>query len=255
MNTLKITKKDNYIVCEIDNGKVNAIDLELSQDLSTFFAEAEKDESIQGVILSGRPHCFSAGLNIMKLAAGPDANKAFWRAHLHALQVMTKFSKPFIAAITGYAPAAGTTLACTADYRIMGRGEKHVIGMHEMKLSLVIPEMLVVLFTHWIGEAKAMECFLHSRHMQADEAVAIGLVNEACEVDDVLPRAEALMQEWTQYYVKSTQRSKAFFKQSLIDKMDLDMDRMIEDIHVAATDPKALQKLMEFQMSLKAKKP
>ncbi|MFT4566927.1 MAG: 3,2-trans-enoyl-CoA isomerase [Saprospiraceae bacterium] len=254
METLKIIRKDKYVICEIDNGKVNAIDIELSNDLITFFEQAEVDDSIEGVILTGRPHCFSAGLNIMKLAAGVDAIKDFWRAHLRALQLMTSFSKPFIAAITGYAPAAGTTLACTADYRIMGRGKKHVIGMHEMKLSLVIPELMVRLYSHWIGSTKSMECFLHSRLMQADEALSIGLVNEACEVEEVLPRAEALMQQWTSYYVKANQNSKRYFKKELVQKLDMKIEPMIEEILESALDPMTLQKMMEFQMQIKVKK-
>lgn len=254
METLKIIRKDKYVICEIDNGKVNAIDVELSKDLISFFESAETDDTIEGVILTGRPHCFSAGLNIMKLAGGEEALRQFWQAHLKALQLMVSFSKPFIAAITGYAPAAGTTLACTADYRIMGRGKKHVIGMHEMKLSLVIPELMVRLYSHWIGPAKAMECFLHSKLMHADEAMSIGLVNEACEVEEVLPRAEALMQEWTSYYVKANQNSKRYFKKDLVQKLDMEIEPMIEEILVSALDPMTFQKMMEFQMKVKAKK-
>lgn len=250
MNTLNIIRKEKYVICQIDNGKVNAIDLKLSEELDQFFQEAEEDKSIDGVILAGRPHCFSAGLNVRKLAQGPEYMDAFWRAHLKSLQTMVAFTKPLIAAITGYAPAAGTTLACTTDYRIMGRGDKHVIGMHEMKLSMVIPELLVRLFAHWIGPQKAMECFLHSRLMNADEALEIGLINEACEVDEVLPRAEALMQKWTSAYVGSTQRTKSYLKKDLVKKMDLDMDTMIQDILVGATDPMAMQKFMEFQKSI-----
>lgn len=253
LKTLNIIHKEKYVICQLDHGKVNAIDLEMSQDLITFFEMAESDPDIEGVILCGRPHCFSAGLNIMKLASGIEGLKDFWRAHLKALQVMTSFSKPFIAAITGYAPAAGTTLACTADYRIMGRGDKHVIGMHEMKLSLVIPELLVQLFSHWIGPAKAMECFLHSRLMQADEALKIGLINEACDIDEVLPRAETLMAQWTKSYVTANQRTKAYFKKELVDKLDMDIETMIDEIMVAALDPMTLQKMMEFQMQVKSK--
>ncbi|MEM7369363.1 MAG: enoyl-CoA hydratase/isomerase family protein [Bacteroidota bacterium] len=255
MNTLNIISRETYTICQMDHGKVNAIDTELSEELTQFFEKAGQDEQVQGVILTGRPHCFSAGLNIMKLAAGGLAGiEQFWRSHISCLQTMIRFPKPFISAITGYAPAAGTTLACTADYRIMGRGEKHVIGMHEMKYSLAIPQILNVIFAHWIGDNKAMECFLHSRLMQADEAQAIGLVNEACEVEDVLPRAEALMQQWTNSYWRSTARSKYYFKKGLIDKIDIDVDRAIAEILESSSDPMVSQKFAEFVMSVKKKK-
>ncbi len=254
MKTLQISRKNKYVICQIDHGKVNAIDTELSRELKDLYMEAETDDTIEGIILTGRPHCFSAGLNIMKLTSGLDSLVTFWRTFIEALQAMTRFSKPHIAAITGFAPAGGTLLACTADYRIMGRGEKHVVGMHEMSLSLVIPEVLARLFAHWIGDRMAMECILHSRLMQADEAHSIGLVNEACAVDDVMPRAQSLMQKITSSYVKSNQLTKTYFKQALIDKMDIDMDKMIDEILSLAQDPVAIQKMVEFQMRVKSNK-
>ena len=255
MNTLKITRKEKYVICEIDNGKVNAIDIELSRDLKTFFEAAELDDQIEGVILTGRPHCFSAGLDIMKLSSGgPKGAEAFWRTNLAALQAMVRFSKPFIAAITGYAPAAGTILACTADYRIMGYGEKHVMGMHELKLSLVIPELYIRIFSHWIGDKNAMECILHSRLMQAEAAKSIGLVNETCVVDEVLPRAETLMQRWTDSYINSTRMTKSFLKKGFVEKMNLDMEEMIKDILKSSFDPVVIERFIAFATKVKNKK-
>lgn len=255
MNTLNIFPKDKYVICQIDHGKVNAIDLELSEELADFFEQSAEDDTIEGIILTGRPHCFSAGFNVMKLASrGLEGMETFWRTHIRMLQAMIRYPKLFIAAITGYAPAAATTLACTADYRIMGRGDKHVIGMHEMQYSMAIPQILNIIFSHWIGEGKAMECFLHSRLMQADEALSIGLVNEACAVEDVLPRAEELMQTWTQTYWKSTMRSKKYFKKSLIDKVDIDIDQAIAEILESTGDPKAAEEFMKFMMQIKNKK-
>lgn len=254
METLNISLKDKYAICEIDNGKVNAIDTALSRDLKQFFNEAEADDGIEGVILTGRPHCFSAGLNVMKLmSGGKEGLEEFWSTQIDAIQSMVRFSKPYIAAVTGYAPAAGTVLACTADYRIMGRGEKHVIGMHEFKLSLVIPDIYIQVFSHWIGEKNAMECILHSKLMHADEAQKIGLVNEVCEVEEVLPRAEALMQKWTSQYVKSNQMTKSFLNKSFIAKVDLDKQKMINDIISNAFDPKVVAYFAQFANSIKKK--
>ena len=189
MNTLKIERRNGYAVVELNQGKVNAINTELAKDLLDFFTHATTDETIKGVILTGRPHCFSAGLDIFKIATGGIKDlEIFWRNFLAALQTMVRFPKPFICAITGFAPAGGTVLTCCADYRIMGRGKKHKIGMHEIAISLQIPELLCRIYAHWIGDKTALEYVMNGRLMQADEAVKIGLVNEACEVEEVLPK-------------------------------------------------------------------
>lgn len=254
MDTLIITKKDRYAICAINNGKVNAIDKALSDELNAFFQTVQYDHNIEGVILTGRDHCFSAGLDIMKIAASNKIEiEAFWRSHLTCLQTMINFNKPLIAAITGYAPAAGTTLACTADYRIMGRGEKHVIGMHEIMFSMLIPEMLVRIFSHWIGEKATTESIFNSRLYQADEAKSIGLVNESCEVEEVLPRAENLMQKWTGSYSKVFSKTKEYLNKDFRAKVDMDMEVMIAEIIDASFDPIAQKNFAEFILKIKSK--
>jgi 3,2-trans-enoyl-CoA isomerase len=52
----------------LDGGKVNEINSQMSQELKHVFLALDKDESVRGVILSGRPHGFSAGLDIVNIA-------------------------------------------------------------------------------------------------------------------------------------------------------------------------------------------
>ncbi|MEM6879246.1 MAG: enoyl-CoA hydratase/isomerase family protein, partial [Bacteroidota bacterium] len=83
MTSLNITQKDGYAIIQIDNGKVNAIDLALAKDLHQVFSELEADKDVRGVILAGRPHAFSAGLNMMSLAFADEEDVyAFWYAFL-----------------------------------------------------------------------------------------------------------------------------------------------------------------------------
>ena len=157
ISTLQIEQKKDYTIVQIDNGKVNGITTKLLADLKDTFLSLDKDQSTKGIILTGRPHCFSAGINVKELAIStPEEVNEFWVQYHLALQAMIRFSKPFICAITGYAPAGATILACTADYRIMGKGEKHRIGMHEFKMSMQIPELLCDIYAYTLGEKQAL---------------------------------------------------------------------------------------------------
>ena len=62
--SLQIEIKENYAIVQLDNGKVNAINTELLVDLKATFEALEKDKKVKGAILSGRPHGFSAGLDL-----------------------------------------------------------------------------------------------------------------------------------------------------------------------------------------------
>ncbi|MCB0848064.1 MAG: enoyl-CoA hydratase/isomerase family protein, partial [Bacteroidetes bacterium] len=79
MKSLKLTINNNYAVVQIDHGKVNAIDTTLASELLQTFQELAENDEVKGVLLTGRPHCFSAGLNIMSLASGGiEGVKTFW---------------------------------------------------------------------------------------------------------------------------------------------------------------------------------
>ena len=254
MTTLNIERKEGYAIVQIDNGKVNAINTALAADLAAAFRALEEDETVKGVILTGRPHCFSAGLDIMSLVAGGfNGTIQFWNAYLDMIQVLVRFSKPFVCAITGYAPAGATIITCCADYRIMGRGEKHVMGMHEFKMSLQIPEMMCKVYAYTIGERTAWEAVLNAKLYHADEAKAIGLVDEAVEVEEVLALAEHRMQKYIKVYAPVFARSKRYLRKELLEAVDMDIPAMVEVILEDNKDPKFLAYVASFMKSLKKK--
>lgn len=254
MNSLQLIHKNNYLICQMDHGKVNAIDMELVQDLSNCYAEAAENPDIEGLILTGRPHCFSAGINLIKLgAAGLVSSMAFTKAFLELLRQMTSFPKPNIAAITGYAPAGGCLLACTADYRIMGRGEKHKIGMHEIGFNMYIPDLMLDLYQYWVGGKTAIDTVLNAKLMHADEAHKIGLVNEVYEVEEVLAQAEQRMQTWLRCYAPVIQRTKQNLKRELVAKLDYDIDVIIESLLPFWQDEEYATRVAQHAMNMKKK--
>jgi len=252
MDTLKVEYKKGYAVVQIDNGKVNAIDTPLGRDLMQVFLDLEKDEKVRGVILTGRPHCFSAGLDVVTLAtSGVEGAKIFWENYLGAVQAMVRFSKPFVCAITGYAPAGATTLALCADYRVMGKGAKHVMGMNEFNMSLLIPELLCDIYSYQIGEKNAWAAVQNATVFNSDECLAIGLVNESVEVDEVMERAEKQLKILMNVYLPVFQKSKLFLRKKLLKLVNQDIDKMVDQIMENVKDPMTQKMAQMFLASLK----
>ena len=252
MTTLNIQEKKDYTIVQIDNGKVNGITTQLLADLKHTFLNLDKEENCKGVILTGKPHCFSAGIDIKAIVQlDLDGLKEFWVEFLGALQAMIRFSKPYVCAVTGYAPAGGTMLACTGDYRIMGRGEKHKIGMHEFKMSLQIPKMLCEIYAYTIGEKRAWEAVQKAKLFSSDEAYAIGLVNESVEVKEVLPRAEKYMKRQLAVYDKVFIKSKRYLRKGLLAAVDVEMVSTVEEIVADYNDPRLQMMMQMFVASLK----
>ena len=188
-NSLIIEHIDNYAIVTLNQGKVNAINTALAKDLLDAFSQLANNDAIHGVILAGKEKGFSAGLDVMEMASsGIEGAKTFWNYYLNALKTIIHFPKPLVCAVTGFAPAGATILVLCTDYRIMAHGSKNVVGMHEFKMSMLIPDLLCRIYAYHIGEKKAWEAVIDKKLFSSHEAVEVGLINEACDADEVLPR-------------------------------------------------------------------
>lgn len=255
-DTLQIEIKENYAIVQLNQGKVNAINTDLLVDLKSIFQTLSTDADVKGVILSGRPNIFSAGLDIMHIATlGPEGGKDFWIHYMEVMKELVEFPKPLVCAITGYAPAGATILTLCTDYRIMGKGEKHVIGMHEFKMNMQIPELLCDVYAYHLGEVNSWKAVQKAQLFHSTEAVEIGLVDESVEVEEVLERAENYMKKLVRIYPKVYHQSKKYFKRKLHKIVaDADIEKLAQETVDFNSDPQLQAKVMEFMLQLKSKK-
>ena len=248
--TLSVT--DRLATVTLDHGKVNAIDATLSRDLQRVFATLGEDERVGGVVLAGRPHCFCAGLNVVALAtADAKGLREFFRTYLAALQTMVRFDKPLVAAVTGFAPAGGTILALTADYRVMARGEKHTVGMNEFNMSLQIPRMMADIYAWYLGEPAAWADVQSARMYDAPAALVHGLVDAVAEVDAVIPQAEAYCRQLMRVHPPVYRRTKRYLRRGLLEAVDRELDGMVDVIAEDFEDPVFKKMMGHFVASLK----
>ena len=195
MQTIQITKKGAYAIVQLNRPKVNAINYTMVQEIRETFKSLEKDDDISGVIITGIPHFFSAGLDLIELYEYDEVQMkeffiAFGSMHIELVQ----FSKILIAAITGYSPAGGTVIALACDYRIMAEAEKYTIGLNEVAVNVQISKNLIDAYSFWIGKALAYQYIMEGKLLDAQEALSCGLVQELCPLDKVLIRAEHKME-------------------------------------------------------------
>lgn len=219
MNTLKIEYKEKYAIVGLDRGKANAINQEMVTEIRQVFAELRQNKDVRGVILAGKEHFFSAGLDVIELY-GYDKTQihAFWQNFAEMVAEMTAFPKPLIAAITGYSPAGGCVLAVCADYRIMATGKYH-IGLNEVPVGIVVPRSIFELYAFWIGKRRAYQNLLEGKLMSAEEALQIGLVDELASPEAVLQAAEAKLKQYLGFELAGWQKSKANLRKELLDSM------------------------------------
>lgn len=257
MKTLKLTRENRCAIITIDHGKVNAIDTAMVEELLSAWQTLRSESVPPGIVLTGRPHCFSAGLDLFhQLALDRAGVRHFWKTYHLLIKEMVHYPAPTLAAITGYGPAGATILALCTDYRIMGRGSKHKIGMHEFVMSLQIPKVLVGIYATVFGEQKAWTAVMNKSLFQADEAVEAGLVHEASEVDEVLPMAMKKMSELLDVNPEVFAKTKAFANRTLRQCVSYDQDELdvlLEDIMDSTGDLSTWKEVQSHLNNTKAK--
>ena len=250
--TLQISIADRLATITLDSGKVNAITTQLSRDLEAAFLDLGGNDEVDGVVLAGKPNCFCAGLDVKLLATSDrDGLREFFATYLSALQTLVRFEKPLVAAVTGFAPAGGTIIALTADYRIMAQGPKHTVGMNEFNMSLQIPKMMGDIFAYYVGEATAWKNVQQARMYTAKEAMPLGLVDEATTVEEVLPRAETYCRQLMQVHPPVFKRTKRYLRRGILAAVDHEVATMVDVIAEDFDDPKFKQMMALFVASLR----
>jgi enoyl-CoA hydratase/carnithine racemase len=149
-----------------------------------------------GLVLSGGPKVFSAGLDVpFLLALGEDraALAAAWGSFFQAARTLANSPVPVVAAIAGHAPAGGCVLALCCDYRVMAAGP-YRIGLNETQVGLVAPEGIQHLMRRVVGPYRAERLLVGGEMVDAETALALGLVDELTDIDHVAQRARAWLE-------------------------------------------------------------
>jgi len=180
--------------------KLNAYTTEMGEEVYDAFQQVRDDDAVRSVILTGAGRGFCAGVDLEHLKAhqaGANASKGPRlgdEAFLRKLPLeLLEFPKPVIAAVNGHAIGVGITMILPCDLRIAAAGAK--MGLTFVRLGILPGLGSTHLLPRLVGPAKARELVLTGRVFPAEEAAAIGLVNEVVAGDALMERAHAIAAE------------------------------------------------------------
>ena len=247
MNTLEITYKDEYAIVQMNRGKVNAINFEMVQELRDIFHELEENINVKGVILTGQPHYFSAGLDLIELLQYDKSKIRDFFSSFGALYLeLVQFRKPFISAISGHCPAGGCVLAVTSDNRYMAKSDTYVIGLNEVAVNIQISQNLTEVYAFWMGEGLASRYILEGKLLTGKEALAGGLVDELVPLEEVLERAEKQMKLYMQADQEILINTKRKLRKHLLGKLDLNAENSLKEASELWWKPEIRAKMIAY---------
>lgn len=209
--TLIYEKKDRIAHITIDRPKVlNAIDLELMEELPRAIKDADADPDIRVIVLSGAGKSFGAGYDL-KLdwakafgGRGPMNTRAMLRACAEFEFAPWRCEKPTIAMVRGYCVAGSCELAMMCCITIASDNAQ--FGEPEIRFSTAPP---VVVMPWLIGLKKARELLYTGDLIDAQEALRLGMINRVVPDAELEVETFRLARRMTKIEVESLKTTKA----------------------------------------------
>jgi enoyl-CoA hydratase/carnithine racemase len=183
---------DGLVTLRLDDGKLNVLD---PGTVAEFRVAVTAASSSAGLIITGTPGVFTAGLDTKALAAmSPDKRAVFFVEFGELILSLWTTPVPVVCAATGHAIAAGTLLAAAADHVVAARGDFRW-GMTEARIGLELSEYAIMLVRSRVQPPHADKLLLEGQVLSPDRAVQLGLADEALEPDLVMERAVVVARE------------------------------------------------------------
>lgn len=195
MSTVLVQINDHIATVTINKPEVlNALSTAVLADLNQALDEVEKVENIYAVILTGAGEkSFVAGADISEMK-DMDAKQAIQYAEF-ADKIFFRiedFHCPVIAAVNGFALGGGCELAMACDIRIASETAR--FAQPEAGLGITPGFGGTQRLARLIGAGRAKELIYTGRHVKADEAFSIGLVNKVTKPENLMAETIAMAQ-------------------------------------------------------------
>ena len=199
--------------------KLNAISVEMLDELFDAVEEIGRSETIGAAVLTGRGRAFSTGGDISAMHEMDEREFADTISRYMRLSaVFRACPKPIVAAIHGYALAGGFELALMCDVRFAATGTQ--FGLPDTPLGLSPTSGMTYLLPRIIGLGRALYLALDAENFDAEEAERIGLVSRVVAEEDLVAEAEAFAHRVASY----PRVGVGWTKRTFHDGLDLDFD-------------------------------
>ena len=166
---------------------LNALNATLLDELSAALTEADRNDKVRCIVLTGTEKAFAAGADIKEMAEKSFVDVYDEDLFGPSMDAIQRVRKPIIAAVSGYALGGGCELAMVCDFIIAAENAK--FGQPEVNLGVIAGIGGTQRLTRFVGKSKAMDMNLTGRFMDAAEAERSGLVSRVVPTPKLIPEA------------------------------------------------------------------
>jgi 2-(1,2-epoxy-1,2-dihydrophenyl)acetyl-CoA isomerase len=162
---------------------MNAVTRDSRRELIARLRELSRDAEVRAVVLTGEGRAFCAGQDLREEAALDDITNLVRETYAPIVRHLVEMPKPTIAAVNGAAAGAGFSFALACDLRVMA--EDAIFMMAFSNIGLVPDSGGSWFLARTIGYGRALELAITGRRVTAEEALALGLVQQVVPKDEL----------------------------------------------------------------------
>lgn len=190
-SAVTVNVHDFVAVIQLCRPPLNAMDTAMRDALTEAIRFVADDSRIRACLVHGGIDNFAAGADIKALAAMGYEEIVDWNRRLHgAFTALSLLPIPVVAAVTGYALGGGLELALAADIRIGSR--TCTVGLPEVKLGILPGSGGTQRLSQIVGRSTAKLLMMSGRHVGAEEALRLGILDVITEPADIFTHATEL---------------------------------------------------------------
>jgi 2-(1,2-epoxy-1,2-dihydrophenyl)acetyl-CoA isomerase len=226
----------------------NALNLDVMMMLSDALASAATNDSIKGIMLTGKGKAFCSGgdLKWISQQAGDAASTLHRLApqfHI-AITEIHRMGKPVVAAINGIAAGGGFSLALACDFRVMA--ESTMLRQAYTSSGLSIDGGGTFALPRLVGLARALEIAAFDQPISAAQALAWGLVTKVVPDDKVIAESLSMLQGLARSTLHSFAWSKRLLTESLNNTLETQLELERQGISDCARHPNGQEGIKAF---------
>jgi enoyl-CoA hydratase/carnithine racemase len=214
---------DGVGTIRLDRPKMNALNEQVQEEIRAAAVEASARDDVKAVVVYGGERVFAAGADIKEMNDMSYTDMVKRSGALQsAFTAVARIPKPVVAAITGYALGGGCELALCADVRFAA--DNAVLGQPEILLGIIPGAGGTQRLTRLVGPSKAKDLIFSGRFVQADEALAIGLVDRVVAPEAVYDEAVA----WAKQFAGAATFALRAAKETIDRGLETDLETGLE---------------------------
>ena len=238
MTTIDVERHGAVALVTISNpGRKNALTLEMRQALLEAFRGFVTDEGVRAVVLAGAGDAFCAGADVSAMDGRDVAASRTRMRTMHAMiSAVHGLDKPVVAAIRGPAVGIGFGLAMASDIALAAPSAKFAQVFKRIGLA---PDAGTIWFlARQMGFTRAKELVFSGRSVDAEEALALGLIHRIVPDDEVLEAALELAREYAEGPTVALAMAKQMFASSVAPSLQqfLEIELLVQPALMQTSD-------------------